>query len=758
MAIKSVDEDTPTNKGLGSFGLSVATAVLLAVLLVVFYLVTINNSLTISSHVEAIKNSPYPISVAAGRVETRLVQLQTLAERLTYIREPAVIDNVERQYAAINADLRARVEFIANSHYLDTEAAQSLKQGYAELAEKKDAFLTLCRDEASTDAQVKAYVENEINPLVDDLLATDVGILEKSAASVEGLYETASTLGFQTVAFASVLLTVVLMALALYLTLLWRKEQQQRRLQSSLEAAVACAQRANISKSQFLSSMSHDIRTPMNAIVGLTSIASAHLYEPERVSECLDRIVTSSKHLLCLINDVLDMGKIESGKIILNEERFSFPDVINGIMTIVQPQARAKGLALDIVVGSIGQEIVVGDSMRLSQALLNIIGNAVKYTPEGGSVRLAITEETSELEGYRNYRFVVQDTGLGMEPEFLERVFDPFEREGSSVAAGIEGTGLGMAITKNVIDMVGGTIQVESEVGVGSVFTVVVPLKPANGVSEEVDLVDLVGARILVVDDDDDVLTSTVALLEEVGLRGLAVSSGAEAVQAVVEAHNTDDDFFAIIVDWVMPEMGGVETIRRIRDKIGEETPIILLSAYDWTEVETEARKAGVTTFLTKPLFKSRLCYVLKSLNGCEEVVESQETAELPPVCGRVLLVEDNELNREIATELIRQIGPEVDQACDGKEAVEKILDAPVDKYGLVFMDVEMPRMGGIEATQVLCETARRTGQSLPPIIAMTANAFIEDKEKALAAGMDDFMTKPIDLKELERILRMYLS
>ena len=504
--------------------------------------------------------------------------------------------------------------------------------------------------------------------------------------------------------------------------------------------------------------MSHDIRTPMNAIVGLTAIASAHLQEPARVRECLERIATSSKHLLCLINDVLDMGKIESGKIILNEERFSFPDMVSGVVTIVQPQARAKNLALDIVIGNIERETVLGDSMRLSQVLLNVVGNAVKYTPEGGSVRLSISEGPSPRDGYRTYRFVVQDTGVGMTPEFLERIFNPFEREGSPHTLNIEGTGLGMAITKNVVDMVDGTISVESEEGKGSTFIVTVPLRPVIDVDEAVDLAELQGDRVLVVDDDSDVLESTLAILDEVGLRGVAASSGFEAHDAAVKAREEGDGFCAIVVDWAMPGMDGVETARRIRAEVGDEVPIILLTAYDWSDVEAQARSAGVTAFVSKPLFKSRLCHMLKALCGTGEQQVRACCAERPHVNGRVLLVEDNELNREIATELICQLGPEVDQARDGEEALEKLLGSGATRYDLVFMDVKMPRMGGIEATQALKEASARTGCALPPIIAMTANAFNEDREEALAAGMDGFMTKPIDLKELERILLAHLS
>lgn len=757
MAFRATGGSTKACENRKNGRLSSVTAAALVLLLIAFYVVTINNMVTMSSKVDAIKDGPYPISVAAGRVETLLVQSKTLAERPTYVRTEGAIDAMELAFSSIDADMREKVGFIADNHH-NEPAARSLEEGCLQLADLQEEFISLCRDKSTTGTQIEDFVETRINPLIETLLATDVDLLDESTASVEELYRTATKVGFQTVALASILMAAVLVALTVFLTLLRRKEEQQRRLQDSLEAALDLAQSANAAKSQFLSSMSHDIRTPMNAIVGLTAIANAHLEEPARVRECLERIATSSKHLLCLINDVLDMGKIESGKIVLNEERFSFPDMVSGVVTIVQPQARAKNLALDIVIGAIACETVVGDSMRLSQALLNIVGNAVKYTPEGGSVRLSISEHPSPREGYRTYRFVVQDTGVGMTPEFLERIFDPFEREGGPSTLNVEGTGLGMAITKNVVDMVGGTIDVESEEGKGSTFTVAVPLRPVIEAEEEISLDELQGERVLVVDDDADVLASTLSMLSEAGLRGVAASSGLEAIDVAARALEGRDEFCAIIVDWVMPGMDGVETARRVRAEVGDRTPIILLTAYDWSDIEVQARAAGVTAFVSKPLFKSRLRHLLKTLCGTGEQPMSESRAERPRVSGRVLLVEDNELNREIATELIRQLGPEVDKARDGEEALEKLLDPHAARYDLVFMDVKMPRMGGIEATRALREASARTGCALPPIIAMTANAFNEDREEALAAGMDGFMTKPIDLKELERILVAHLS
>lgn len=738
--------------------LSRITAVVLAVLMTAFYLMTIYNMSIIGDRTDEIKNSPYPISVAAGRVETLLVQCKTLAERPLYARTDQAIDNVEESYAAVDRGLRERIAFIADTHTTDPEAAAALEQGYADLAALQAEYLTLCRDDNATDEQVKAFVDNRITPAVDGLLKLDISILDESTASVEALYTTVTDVGGQTIVLATVFIVAVVVSLTVYLSLLQRTRKREEKLQADLQKALSLAQTASAAKSQFLSNMSHDIRTPMNAIVGLTAIAGAHLDEPEHVAACLNRIDTSSRHLLSLINDVLDMGKIESGKIVLNEDRFSFPEFVNGVVTIAQPQARAKNLALDITVGNVQQENVIGDSMRLNQALINLMSNAVKYTPEGGSVRLSLSEEPSHRAGCRDYRFVVQDTGIGMTPEFVERIFDPFEREESEQTARIEGTGLGMAITKNVVDMMGGTIEVESTPGLGSSFTVVVPLIPVADSDENEELEELRDARVLVVDDDADVVEGTLLILREMGLHGEAATSGIEAVSLVAQAHTGSDDYRFVIVDWVMPAMDGIETVRRIRTEVGDATPIILLTAYDWTEIEDEARRAGVTAFVSKPLFKSRLHRILKAFCADTDGTAPSKAPVDKRVEGRVLLVEDNELNREIAAELIRTVGAEVEKAADGREAADLVANAPEGYFDLVFMDMQMPRMNGTQAARAIREREREQGRSRVPIVAMTANAFTEDRQQAVEAGMDGFMTKPIDIGELGRVLEERLS
>ena len=715
--------------------LSRFTAIILTSLMTLFFAITINNMMTIGSQVDRTKNGPYPVSVAAGRVETLLVQCRTLADRPLFARAESAIDDIERSYAAADADLREKISFIAAAHDADLDAARKLEQGYESLDTVQKEYVALCRNASATDEQIAAFVNNTIDPAVNDLLRINSGILDESTEAVGQLYNVVTDRGRQTVGWAVVLMAGVAVSLAVYLTLMYRNRKREDRLKADLQEALSLAQTASAAKSQFLSNMSHDIRTPMNAIVGLTTIAKAHLHEPERMAACLDRIQSSSRHLLSLINDVLDMGKIESGKIVLNEDRFSFPDFVNGVIAIAQPQAKAKNLSLDITVGTIQQENVVGDAMRLNQALINLVSNAVKYTPDGGSIRLSLSERPSRRPGCHDYRFVVQDTGLGMSPEFLERLFDPFEREESDATKRIEGTGLGMAITKNVVDMMGGSIEVESTPGEGSTFIMTVPLQPLDE-EEDFSLEGLEEARVLLVDDDPDVIEGTLLILDELGLCGDAASSGFDAVPLVERAHHEGHDYRFIIVDWVMPGMDGIETIRRIRSEVGDSTPIVLLTAYDWHEIEEEARAAGVSAFVSKPLFKSRLHHVLKLFSHPSGPAESPCPPTEVHLEGRVLVVEDNLLNLEIATELIQGLGADVDQAINGQKAVNAMANTPEGYYDLVFMDMQMPVMGGVEATRAIREQERTGGRKPVPIVAMTANAFnAEDRERPRRHG-----------------------
>lgn len=531
------------------------------------------------------------------------------------------------------------------------------------------------------------------------------------------------------------------------------EEQHRQALQSALESAKA----ASVAKSRFLSNMSHDIRTPMNAIMGMTAIAASHMDDQERVRECLRKINLSSSHLLSLINDILDMSKIESGKISLRDEPFNFAELVAEVAELIRPQADAGHLDMNLSLMDLKDELVAGDPLRVRQICFNVLSNAVKYTPEGGHISVKLYQRDSGRREYQNFIFECSDTGLGMSPEFLDKLFLPFERVQDSTHSRVTGTGLGMAITKNIVDMMGGDIQVESELGEGSAFTVTLPLRLQNVPPEEVSSKWL-GIHCLITDDDVQTCKSVTELLEDIGMRAEFTTEGVTAVSLAAQAMEREDPFELMIIDWKMPDMDGVEITRRIRKTAGDEVPIIILTAYDWSEIEEEARAAGVTAFLAKPFYRSKICYLLRELEEKKSPADDKETAVSHDFRGRrVLLAEDNLLNREIAHTLIEEMGASVEDACDGAEAVRKVAASEEGYYSLILMDVQMPVMSGYEATKAIRKLERRDAGRIP-IVAMTANAFEDDRQEALRAGMNAHFSKPIDVKELEMLLSRYLE
>lgn len=534
-----------------------------------------------------------------------------------------------------------------------------------------------------------------------------------------------------------------------------RHEEEQRR--QALESALESAKAANVAKSQFLSNMSHDIRTPMNAIIGMTAIAAAHPDDSERVMECLKKISLSSKHLLSLINGVLDMSKIENRKLSLREEPFNFAELVSDTIELVRAQTEAGHLTLDVRLSTLKNEEVIGDSLRIRQICINILSNAVKYTPAGGHIQVEARQEKNKHKGYVSYVFRCADTGIGMSKEFLEKLFQPFERVQDSTNSRVIGTGLGMAITKNLVDLMNGDIRVESEPGKGSVFTVTIPLKLQDVEQEEVPE-DWIGVHSLIADDDLQVCESTTELLEDMGLRAQFVTTGREAVSCVLEKKDSQDPFQLVILDWKMPDLDGVTAAQRIRKEVGPEVPVIVLTAYDWTEIENEARSAGVTAFLSKPFYRSKMCYLLRELSGEAEPSQWNGSEDSADFHGkRVLLVEDNEINLEIAGTLIEETGAQVMYAHNGEEAVQMVSGSEEGYFDMVFMDIQMPIMDGYQATKAI-RALNRKDAAVVPIVAMTANAFEEDVREALGAGMNVHLAKPVDLSELMQILHRFLS
>ena len=641
--------------------LSFAMTCALVVLLLVFYTVTMVNMGAISSRIDEINAHPYPVTVAAGEVETNLVQLRTLSDRLVYVRTPEAVDAVEDEYASIDRAIADPLATIASQCRSSPEKAGALSADYETLKAEQRRLIDTCRDPATTDAEVQRTVSEQVDPLIGAMLARNSEIIGSSHQSFDALFELAVKACAETALYATVLMAGVLAVLAVFLVTLRRRNAERDRLQKNLEAALETARHASQAKSQFLASVSHDIRTPCSAIVGLTEIAERHVGEKDRVEECLSKITLSSHHLISLINDVLEMSKIESGRFMLNDESFSLEELVSLVDVIAQQQARTKQLVFHMEADDVSGVYVRGDSLRLRQVLLNLIGNAVKYTEPGGEVRLRVrlerpgcvspdrapwTDESLMLGESRGtdfpetpcggegacgcalYRFEIEDNGIGMAPEFVGRIFEPFERERSDETRSIEGTGLGMSITKSIVDQMGGTITVKSERHHGTTFTVDLPL-----CLERAD-----AAKPLPADD-------------------------------------------------VVPTLP-----RRV----------------DFSGV-------------------------------------------------RVLVAEDDEINAEIACDIVGRTHAEVVWAHDGAEAVETVLGAPDGWFDLVFMDVEMPNMDGLEASRTLRDACRREGRTQLVIVAMTANAYVEDRRRAFDAGMDDYLVKPFGFADVCDVMDLRL-
>ena len=531
-----------------------------------------------------------------------------------------------------------------------------------------------------------------------------------------------------------------------------------KQVNQALSDAVAAAETANRAKSTFLSNMSHDIRTPMNAIIGFTTLAISNLDDKERVKDYLTKTLASSNHLLSLINDVLDMSRIESGKIHLEEVETNLSDVLHDLKTIVSGQIHAKQLELYMDAMDVTDEDVYCDKTRLNQILLNLLSNAIKFTPAGGTVSVRVRQLAGQARGCGQYEFRIKDNGIGMSPEFAKRIFEPFERERTSTVSRIQGTGLGMAITKNIVDMMGGTIQVQTAQGKGSEFIVRVPLQVQAEHRPVEKITELEGLKALVVDDDFNTCDSVTKMLVKVGMRAEWTLSGKEAVLRARQSIEMSDVYHAYIIDWRLPDMNGIEVTRQIRS-LHDDTPIIILTAYDWSDIEVEAKAAGVTAFCSKPMFLSDLRETLMSALGQKQTDAAQELLPQKDADfkGRhILLVEDNELNREIAQEILRQYGFRVDTAENGAVAVEKVSTAAPGCYDLVLMDVQMPVMDGYTATRQI-RALDAPALAGVPILAMTANAFDEDRRRAMESGMNGFLSKPIVIGDLVQELHKIL-
>lgn len=550
---------------------------------------------------------------------------------------------------------------------------------------------------------------------------------------------------------ATLLIGAIVLAVLLIIFFVYFKmtRQQMKELEETREEALE----ANKAKSTFLSNMSHDIRTPMNAIVGMTAIAMTHIEDREQVQNCLRKITLSGKHLLGLINDVLDMSKIESGKMTLTAERISLREVVEGVVGIVQSQIRGKSQNFNVHISNIIAEDVYCDSVRLNQVLINLLSNAIKYTQEGGSIQLSLYQEQAPEEmgeGYIRNHITVKDNGIGMTPEFVEHIFESYSRADSKRVNKTEGAGLGMAITKHIVNAMDGTITVESEPKKGTTFEVTVDFERAD--TEEIEMV-LPPWKILVVDDDETLCRTAVEALDSIGIQSDWCMSGEKALEMVTKHHRMRDDYQIVLLDWKLPGMDGIMVARQIRQIVDRDMPIILISAYDWNEFEEEAREAGIDGFISKPLFKSTLYHSLKKYMNVEEI---QEKASEELVGRRILVAEDNDLNWEILKELLSDIGMELEWAENGKICLEKFRESKEGHFDAILMDVRMPVMTGYEATEAIRALDHPDAKKIP-IIAMTADAFSEDIRRCLDSGMNAHTAKPINLDEVVLLLKKFI-
>lgn len=724
---------------------------------VVYVVFTTHSIFTISRQINYVAEHPYKAMSEINKIRARVFEMNT------YL--PIFISETENNLDGIRSVLRTSCQENEKSLKILDEIYLGKKEDLTELNdaldELKKALIQSVENSENNkmDRQaVQKYFDKEIEPI---RVKTDIAIqkvIDSADRRVLIIQESTDEKAEAAIFYAVVigLLMIVIVIYAYKLRNEYLINDELKRQQKILQDALLVAQKANDAKRDFLSRMSHEIRTPMNAIIGMSAVAFNYLDDKKRTADCLSKITFSSKHLLMLLNDVLDMSKIENGKLNIRQELFDLKNLVTSLADINYGLATAKGLAFEIVISGFKDELLLGDSMRVNQILLNLLSNAIKFTPKGGSVRLEIRMLRSASDKIW-LRFIVKDSGIGMKKEFLEHLYEPFEQADNGIARKYGGTGLGMAITKNLVAIMDGTIEVESQEGAGTTFMVDLPF----GVSkvDKKTAAEMEEMRVLVVDDDNDTCEHAAVLLKGMGVNVDWALNGFEAIEKVRSACEDDGRCYDVcFIDWCMPELDGIETARRMRRYVGPDVLIIIISAYDWSGIEEQAKAAGVNAFIAKPFFASNLYNTLLTVSRKPELgfsaVGNKETYDFGG--KKVLLVEDNELNMEIASELLKFVNLQVEHAENGKVAVDIFRNSKEKEYALIFMDIQMPLMNGYDAARCIRSSEHPAAGTIP-IIAMTANAFNDDVQAAFDAGMNGHLAKPIDVEVLYKTIARYI-
>ena len=714
---------------------------------VVYVVFTTHSIFTISRQINYVAEHPYKAMSEINKIRARVFEMNT------YL--PIFISETENNLDGIRSVLRTSCQENEKSLKILDEIYLGKKEDLTELNdaldELKKALIQSVENSENNKMDrpaVQKYFDKEIEPI---RVKTDTAIqkvIDSADRRVLIIQESTEEKAEAAILYAAVigLLMIVIVIYAYKLRNEYLINDELKRQQKILQDALLVAQKANDAKRDFLSRMSHEIRTPMNAIIGMSAIAFNYLDDKKRTADCLSKITFSSKHLLMLLNDVLDMSKIENGKLNIRQELFDLKNLVTSLADINYGLATAKGLSFEIVISGFKDELLLGDSMRVNQILLNLLSNAIKFTPKGGSVKLEIRMLRSASDKIW-LRFIVKDSGIGMKKEFLEHLYEPFEQADNGIARKYGGTGLGMAITKNLVAIMDGTIEVESQEGAGTTFMVDLPF----GVSkvDKKTAAEMEEMRVLVVDDDNDTCEHAVVLLKGMGVNVDWALNGFEAIEKVRSACEDDGRCYDVcFIDWCMPELDGIETARRMRRYVGPDVLIIIISAYDWSGIEEQAKAAGVNAFIAKPFFASNLYNTLLTVSRKPELgfsaVGNKETYDFGG--KKVLLVEDNELNMEIASELLKFVNLQVEHAENGKVAVDIFRNSKEKEYALIFMDIQMPLMNGYDAARCIRSSEHPAAGTIP-IIAMTANAFNDDVQAAFDAGMNGHLAKPIDVE-----------